>query len=246
VIPLISRLIIVGLAVLVYSSAHAQMDWTEVPDLSESDKANIVELVRNLGLPNPRHISVRTSLPLGDRVFVVRSEVFVDGLRRTWREAYICHTGDEFCSSSDKRVGSWGVSEESRRQERWRFSDGDWFVDVELGTGISYAEAETIIVAIRRNAIVKMPEAIEFKDHSEASNILSVGAIDPIAREFQVRVGDGGSGQILHVRLNGDEVQLLEVINWVAEGGLPKGKSTKLRSSLKQSSALNLLRLCLI
>lgn len=203
------RFIVLAVALHLHSVALAEIDWADVPGLSESDKTDITQLAQNLGMHNASSASDIRRLPGPDRYIVVRSEVFVSGLRRTWREFYACTSKEASCSSGNpERVGDWSIDGELSTQERWRFSDGDWFVDVELGTGISYAEAESIVLAFHRDMLVNTPESSGPRRRFDASEISFIRTIDPIAREFEVNIDQGNTQYGLRVRLRGDEVQL--------------------------------------
>ncbi len=206
----LTRFVIVGLAVLVYSPARGEMDWSEVPGLSDADKTTILKLAFNLNMPLPAYIEEKVNFPSGRKVFLIRSEIGVEGLRRFWHEIYLCRIGDEYCPSDKPGVDGWAIANEGKREERWRFSDGDWFVDVELGTGIAYVEAEAIVLAVRRDGFERIQDA----DPSypfDAADILSITALDPVRRQFLVDIGRGSSGNVLTVQLSGTEVQLVEI-----------------------------------
>jgi len=206
------RLALIAAALLCQSCTTIHPDWVNLPDFSDRDKASIVELVGNLGLQNPRTVTVRRRLPSSDRYYIVGSEIQVNGLRRTWREVYLCRVGEGYCPADDpRRVGSWSILREGEAQERWRISDGDWFVDVALGSAISYAEAETIVRAIHRDELVSTLEYTGRNPTFSASELTSIRTVDPLAGEFQVSV-NGSRFYSLEVRLNGSEVELYSVI----------------------------------
>jgi hypothetical protein len=155
---------------------------------------------------------------LSDLSFVIRSQTIVDGLRRTWREMYVCRSGEGYCSrKSHDQAGDWRVGKEPVLQERWHFADGRWSVDVELGSGISYAEAETIILAIRRRSLrTKQSEWKERIQAYDASSITAIRVIDPLAHKFTVDIDHGYSGYRLVVGLQDGAVHLDSVETWRA------------------------------
>jgi hypothetical protein len=202
------RLIILATTVFLHSFALAEVDWTGVSDLSEADKADIARLAQNLGMYNPVGAEERIRAPTSNRFFIIRSEVISSGMRRTWREFYACSL-KEFCPPGEQAaVGDWKIDGEVTTQERWRFSDGDWFVDVKLDTGISYAEAESIVLAVHRNMLVSTPESGIAMRGSDASKISFIRTIDPIAGEFEVNMDGDYSGRSFLVRLKDGEVQV--------------------------------------
>lgn len=207
-----THFLILALVTLSISPARADIDWAGAPGLSNSDKADIVELVQNVGMDHPDMPSQLTILQHDKNSFVVSSGITVDGLRRTWREIHLCRAGGPGCSTrSRERVGDRIIARESKTQERWRFSDGDWFVDVELGSAISYAQAETIILAIHRKTMILTPEAGNSTSSFDASDIAFVKTVDPLASKFLVHIRSGNTGYQLPIRLQGSEVHLHEV-----------------------------------
>ena len=209
------RHLAVMLTVLFHASAHAQIDWGEASDLPDADKAAIEKLAGNVYL-NPVKVTVVHHFPSSDRSFAISGPVNAFGLRRVWQELIVCRAGEGHCRTADGNDSKeWGIGKSLSLQERWRFSDGDWFVDVELGTGISYAEAEAIVLAIRRNSLQRAPDMEVYRSF-DASRITSILTSDPLAREYSVSIGGGGSGQILSVRLQGDAVLLFELGFWTA------------------------------
>ncbi|MES2626734.1 MAG: hypothetical protein V4628_15715 [Pseudomonadota bacterium] len=205
------KFIVLAATVFLHTSVIAEIDWTGAPGLSESDKADIAKLAQNLSLHNPSSALERWRRPSDDRLVLVKSEVFSRGLRLAWREFYTRNSIQGSCASPcTERVGDWSIDGEVSAQERWRFSDGDWFVDVQLDTGISYAEAESIVMAVHRNALVNTPESNAPKRSFDASEISRIQTIDPINREFEFTIDQGITTWQLRVRLNGDEVQIYE------------------------------------
>jgi hypothetical protein len=204
------RALVAALAILLHSSVQAEIDWTEVSDLSASDKAAIEELARNAFLFDANKVTVLHHFPSGDRSFAIRGGITSNGKRQVWQELVVCRAGEGDCRTADgKTSGGWRIGKTLSTQERWRFSDGDWFVDVELGTGISYAEAEAIVLAIRRQTLRNTPELERYKNF-DASSIRTIHTNDPITREFSVVIGGGGSSQFLFVRIEGNDVVLYE------------------------------------
>jgi len=197
--------------------ARSVIDWTDVPELTAADKADITQLAQNWYMGGPAKASVVHHFPGPERSYAISSEVFVNGLRRTWRDMYVCHAGEGYCRTPPRdSAGEWSVGKEPLLEERWRIADGDWFVDVELGSGISYAEAEMIVLAIRHNTLVITPEVAKYRQGFNASSIYAINTRDPIAREFQVELGGDSSGESLSVRLQDGEVQVYEFGIWQA------------------------------
>lgn len=194
--------------------ASAELDWAGVSGLSDADKAAIVRLAQDSGMANLDKVSVFTRLPSSYKTYVISTPVLADGLRRTWREVYVCRVGAGNCGAvRASRRGGWALESAVTTQERWRIADGDWFADVELGSGISYAEAQSIIVAIHRNALVGTHEPKDYSGALIAANNLSMQTIDPVAGEFVVILARRGAGSTsLYLRLRAGEVELHEVL----------------------------------
>lgn len=155
--------------------------------------------------------------PLARTVYVVRSPVIADNMRRSWSEVQVCRSSEEHCKHISKLVkGDWAIASELTRQERWQFTDTDLAIEVELGTAISYAEAETIVHAIHRGQLDFVPGLKDFARPFDARTIRSITTRDPIAREFMVLIDEGNSGYDLTVRLGDDGVLVLEAGFWIA------------------------------
>jgi hypothetical protein len=200
---------------VIHASAYAQIDWTEASDLSDSDKAAIEQLAQNVYMDAIK-ASVVHHFPSSERSFAIRGQVSGNGVRRVWQELVVCRAGEGYCRTADGNDSKeWSIGKSLLLQERWRFSDGDWFVDVELGTGISYAEAETIVLAIRRKSLQSTPDLETYRNF-DVSSIRSIRTTDPLAREYAVEIGGSGSGQSLSVRLQGGDVMLYELAFWRA------------------------------
>lgn len=213
-VPQVARYLAATLALPIHASAYAQIDWSEVSDLSDSDKAAIEQLAHNVYM-DAISASAIHHFPGSERSFAIRGQVLVNGARRAWQELVVCRAGEGYCRTADGNDSKeWSIGKSLLMQERWRFSDGEWFVDVELGTGISYAEAETIVLAIRRK-LLNTPDG-KNRRNFDASSIRSIRAIDPLAREYAVEIGGNSSGQSLNVRLQGSDVVLHDFSIWKA------------------------------
>ena len=215
------QILAAGFGIFLHASVHAEIDWSEVSDVSEQDKQDITELVQEAGMYNAATASTRVIHPGGGRMLVISSPVGVSGLRHTWTEVSLCRLRpgivDDVCTLMDSEgVGNWKVRMELTAEERWRVSDGDWFVDVQLGTGISYAEAEVIVLAIHRNELIRAPESGASDRRFDADNITSIRTVDPITRKFDVEIDNGGSGYDLAVTIRDGKVELYRLGIWIA------------------------------
>jgi len=98
---------------------------------------------------------------------------------------------------------------------------GKWHVDVRLGEGVSYADAERIVKAIRRKQIVsrlmprEVPAAIQLPD-IDTDTIRSISKSDEDGgRGYSVYTGAGLSGQIFTFRIARGRVELYSVGAWI-------------------------------
>lgn len=204
-------------AALISSASQAQVDWSATSGLSDSDKTALVALVRQFGLDGLERASEFLTHPTNRKIYVITGPISFDGLRRVWREVEVCRSNEDHCQRRSKlTVGDWAIASEIVRQERWHFSEGDMTVEVELGSGISYAEARTIVLAIHQKRLTLAPELAEFADAFDANKIAAIRVQDPIAREFEVSIDNDGSGYVLSVRLTDDEVLLHDLAFWIA------------------------------
>lgn len=191
----------------------AAIEWETYSELTDSDKADITALAQRFGIIGPSTATPFKPLFGRTELLLVRSEPRSDELRQSWRELYLCRKDDEDCSSRyTESEGNWVVAREFSREERWRFSDGDWSIDVELGTGISYSEADTIVQAILFEKVILAEDAPEYALNKFASNITAIYVSDVKAREFNVTFDDGGGTTTWIVRLTRRGVELFSVL----------------------------------
>ena len=116
-----------------------------------------------------------------------------------------------------------------RRLVAWRLSDGDWHRDVALGPDVTYKDAETIVLAIRRRTLVDVQSGNEIAKVGpppiDPDQIFSVARFDdePTKRRSPELYGDmyvvtsathedftgrGGGGYFLHVKIRNGRVEL--------------------------------------
>jgi hypothetical protein len=216
-----SRFILIALGALVPWLAQAQVDWTTVSGLTDADKKDITEIITKTGMYNGPTTISETPI-LSGSLFVIRTPVQINGVRRAWHEISLCRKSQSLCPEQTRwGIGDWRVLAENSIQERWHFSDDEWEIDIELGSAISYAEAQSIVLAIHRNQLKSSPDLADFAKAMAmySSNITSVQTDDPITREFRVEISSGGSGHTLFVRLQDADVILYDGGSWIADGG---------------------------
>lgn len=209
------RTIILLTTLILSSVSKAQMDWTATTDLSDADKSAIIELVREFGLDRPGRASEFPLYQINRKLYVISSLGPAVGLRRVWEEVQVCRSSEDHCRQRSKlTVGDWAIASQIIRQERWLFSEDDMTVEVALGNAISYAEAESIVLAIHHKQLTFVPRLTDYARSFDAQKISRIWTVNPIAREFMVNIDYGGSGSSLSVRLTGDEVLVYAAAKW--------------------------------
>ncbi|MDR0781799.1 MAG: hypothetical protein LBF16_14100 [Pseudomonadales bacterium] len=207
----------IALGVLAPWFAQAQVDWTSVSGLTDSDKQDITEITTQTSM----YISTTISeIPthMAGTFFVIRTPAHINGVRSAWHEITLCRKSVSSClQRTNWGIGDWRVVAENSIQERWHFSDGEWAIDIELGPAISYAEAQSIVLAIHRHQLKTSPGLASFAANTDSSRIKSIRTIDPIAREFLVEINTGFSGDSLMVRLEDGDVILYGGSSWIAD-----------------------------
>lgn len=153
---------------------------------------------------------------------MVESTYSESGHLRTYLQLTV-HRKDWKCrpeGTKSKRVGRWlAYSTELDTRREWKIEEDQWVKYVPFGDGVSYEDAELIILAIKHRQLV----------NRLAGNVspLQVPTIDPAditsiqvkanaVRTFEVASSKGGSGEIYVIRINDHNVELYEVRFWIA------------------------------
>jgi hypothetical protein len=229
---------ILSLSIEAQSPDGTAVDWAADGDsigtlqlsLGGSGKRDIITLAAAMGLMNPARVELDAYVP-GVCPFVrVRSVVVDEGNRRSWldlrmrpREWRSCHQSEP--GATVTRVGRWiAVSSELSLEERWRVHDGDdWFVDIELDVHDIYPDAETIVKAIRRDALVNRVPPIDLGPGRQltrdlpqlmADDVSSVRRDAEVPGGYVVRVGRR-AGEILYVRVVSGTVEVYGLSSWM-------------------------------
>lgn len=129
------------------------MEWSLDADISLSDRDEILRLARQTGIVQPARVFVVRTVPGNGRLVVVQSREDVRGNRRRrdvvtmWRDDWVNRNAPRSVSMEDVRVGRWVANGKAELGEAWRVWDDAWSVDISLGPGVTYDDAEAIVRA---------------------------------------------------------------------------------------------------
>ena len=132
----------------------------------------------------------------------------------------VLHRNDWKCfkpiRAKSKRVGRWFANTtDLETRKEWRIEEDQWIKYVPFGEGVSYEDAETIILAIKHREVVSR-SAENVLPQIDTMNISSIRVKASVDRTFEVTTWNDGSGDIYLIRLNGSGVELLETSFWIA------------------------------
>jgi len=199
--------------------------------LSRSDKRDITALAAAMGLADPARVELDAYVP-GLCTFVrVRSMAVEEDNRRSWLELRMRPRRWRACNQPEpgattRRVGRWiATSSDLSTEQRWRIRDGaDWSVDVELDDREMYHDAEFIVKAIRRNALLNRVPPIDLPalgsqivrplPEVAATDTSSIRRDAKMPGGYVVAVGRR-AGQILYVRVVNGTVEVYELSSWI-------------------------------
>jgi hypothetical protein len=206
-----------GLALLSFVTVFAVQSnatqWNVPAGVTAADRRDILQLSAQLAIEDPEVVSAFRSDCLAVRVV---SRPAVDGNRVVSRWTLIRLASGPGCQpvasgKPVKRVGNWLTGATAAIPiERWRVRDGDWHVDVHLGMGVPYGDAEIIIRAIRRGEVVdERPAADRVRSlpNIDAGAVTLIerphqgfGTPAPHPRDFEVRTGvEGGDSFLMRI-----------------------------------------------
>ena len=212
------------------TAQNEPVQWQVDDTIVDVDRTAILTLARRMGIERPRKVSFRFPFLENCPVVLVESMVVEDDWRLSWEQVTV-HVqgrswGGRVCerpagTAVVRRGGRWAVNgADVSRRELWRVRDGTCHVDVDVAPGISYADAESIVLAIRRATIInrlrtsvgslklraEMPEI-------DAASISSITKAATAAQEYEVRTGVK-TGLWLRVRVVNDTVELHDYGSW--------------------------------
>lgn len=209
------------------TTAHAQqveqVEWQDGKFFTEADRKAITTLAKIVGIQNPKRIYHGESLPSLCPYATVESTYSESGHLRTYRQL-ILRRKDWKCMRPErgrsKREGRWFADTagiETRKE--WKVEEDRWVKYIAFGDGVSYEDAELIILAIKHRQLVnRLPENIVPLQIPtvDPADITSIQVKTRADRTFEVWTSTGGSGENFVIRINDRSVELLEARIWMA------------------------------
>jgi hypothetical protein len=200
--------------------------WNVPADVTAVDRRDILQLAGQLKINDPELVSTFNS---GCRAVRVVSRPKVDGHRVLSHWLLIRRASGAGCEpvasgQPVKRVGNWLTGGTvAIPVERWRVRDGNWHVDVHLGAGVPYSDAEIIIRAIRRGELADqrpLGDRVRGLPSIDAGAITvierphqGIGTPAPHPRQYEVRTGDKG-GDSFSIRIAEGRVEVHRYGQW--------------------------------
>jgi hypothetical protein len=209
------------------SSARAeqaeQIEWQDQKYFTAGDRTAIPSLARAMGIQNPKRIYHGESLPSSCPFVMVESAYSDSGHLRSFLQLVI-HRKDSKCArpvrAESRRVGRWFASNAGLRTWRqWKIEEGQWVKYVAFEDGVSYEDAELIMLAIKHRQLVNrlphnvVPLQIPAIDPGEITSIRVKTDAD---RTFEVWSSVGGSGDVYLLKINAGRVELHGIQMWMA------------------------------
>ena len=227
---LVSRTISLGMLLLYPcmffsypASAHAQqaeqVEWEDGKSFTEADRNVIPALAKIMGLQNPKRVFQGEYLPSLCPYAMVESTYSESGHLRTYLQLTV-HRKDWKCrpeGTKSKRVGRWlAYSTELDTRREWKIEEDQWVRYVPFGDGVSYEDAELIILAIKHRQLVNQLAGNLQVPTIDPADIASIKVKANAVRTFEVGSSKGGSGEIYVIRINNRSVELLDFRMWIA------------------------------
>ena len=99
--------------------------------------------------------------------------------------------------TKSKRVGRWlAYKTELDTRREWKIEEDQWVKYVAFGDGVSYDDAELIILAIKHRQLVNQLAGNLQVPTIDPDDITSIQVKANAARTFEVGSSKGGSGEI--------------------------------------------------
>ena len=210
-----------GLALLAATCARAQACGA-IDKLSARDIEAIQALSRRSGMSGPlRLCGDYFGAPVGCPAIRVDSLPSADGNKHSWQQLYLGRgvEGQETCpwwkrGSKVYRQGGWVAARSNlENMTSWRFTHGQRHADVQLGNGISYGLADTLIRSLLdrtwQDELDVDGRQLMAQWHQQPDRLEQITSIYGNAETgYDLRFGEMG-GLIVHVAVKGSVVKLV-------------------------------------
>jgi hypothetical protein len=207
----------------------ASIEWQLDNTLSIEDREAILALSKQMGIEQPRRISILQIQPSVTicRFVRVESSVIEEGNHRSWFEISLRPPESSECLRPPRGapvIGRWTtLSSHVEKHEEWRIRDNQWHIDVSLGAEVPYSEAELIVLAIRRGKFLNRVRSNGSLNSNfnpakvSADTIIAIQRDSTGTRTYEVRTGQGSNGFMLYVKILGKRVELYSYGSWEVE-----------------------------
>lgn len=198
----------------------AQVKWQDENFFTQADRKALPALANIMGIGNPKRVFHGEFIPSTCPYVMIESVFSESGHLRTYQQLMAYRNDWKKCGKpvrgESKRKGRWFAnSADLKTQREWKVQEDTWVKYVSFDDGVSYDDAETIILAVKHRQLVnRSPEnAIPVIDPMDITSIQVKGGPD---RTFKVWTSVGGAGEVFVVRIDDRAVELLEVSIWMA------------------------------
>ena len=196
-----------------------QIEWHDERSFIDANRNAIPALAKVMGLLNPKRVYQGKYLPDLCPYVIAESAYSESEHLRTYLQLTV-HRKDWKCmrdGTKSKRVGRWlAYKTELDKRREWKIEEDQWVKYVAFGDGVSYDDAELIILAIKHHQLVNQLAGNLQVPTIDPADITSMQVKANAARTFEVFSSKGGSGEIYLIRINDRNVELHEVRFWIA------------------------------
>jgi len=206
---------------LLLAAQGGSVEWQLDDSFTPEDRAAILSLCSQMGMDHPHRISITRFHPGPCRFLLAESEIVQSGIRRSWSWFWMQPRDWAPClraapDSLQKTAGRFVASSSGlRTSEQWRIRDGQWYHDVDLGPGVSYTDAELVVLESYRHRLVcGFSGGCDRRPEIDADTIRSIRRAEHGNPGFRVWTGDD-SGGIFDVRIVGTRVAVYSVGQWM-------------------------------
>ena len=220
---LLSVQVLASFPAAAYAQQADQIEWQGQGSFTEADRIAIPALAKIMGLKNPKRVYQGQYLPDLCPYVMVESTYAENEHLRTYLQMMV-HRKDWNCmrpaGTRSKRAGRWSAyTSEIEKRREWKIQEDQWVKYVPFGDGVSYEDAELIVLAIKHHQLANRlaqngaPLQAPAIDPAE---ITSIQVKSNAVRTFEVGCSTGGSGDIYVITINDHSVELHQVRSWIA------------------------------